>query len=126
MFKDYYKYTVLFNILVLTLEARIFKLSVKHLFHLFEFKSTIAHCLTTTSIFEGNLISKLQVSGVFCIFIFFKFILFILEREREWVRVHMSGVRVERERKRESQAGSALSVQKPDPGLDPMNHEIMT
>ena len=39
-------------------------------------------------------------------------------RERERER--------ERERKYESQAGFMLSVQRPDAGLDPMNHEIMT
>ena len=42
-------------------------------------------------------------------------------RERE--RASRGGE--ERERKRESQAGSALSAQ-PDAGLEPINHEIMT
>ena len=43
-----------------------------------------------------------------------------VERKREKKRER------ERERERESQAGSALSAQEPDVGLELLNHEIMT
>ena len=70
--------------------------------------------------------SRLTQGRNFRIFFFFFLSLFFTDRERERVSVSLGGA--EREGDTESEAGSRLQAvsTEPDPGLEFMDHEIMT